>query len=55
MVDDIAPDNIRAQQMFLKSGFEHDSSIARTMTSMGGDDVFWVRMDKEKFRQLYGH
>ncbi|QSO54226.1 GNAT family N-acetyltransferase [Alicyclobacillus curvatus] len=54
MVDDIAPDNIRAQQMFIKFGFEHHPSLARTITSVGGDDVFWVRMDRERFRELYG-
>lgn len=53
MVDDIAPDNKRAQQVFMKFGFEHDPSVGQTTTSMGGDDVFWVRMDRERFEALY--
>lgn len=54
MVDDIALENIRAQKMFIKFGFEHDPSVGKIMTSMGGDNVFWVRLNKGKFTQLYG-
>ncbi|MHB1681726.1 MAG: GNAT family N-acetyltransferase [Bacilli bacterium] len=53
VVDAIALDNIRAQHIFLKYGFEHDPSLGDSMTSVGGDDVFWVRIDKDKFEQLH--
>jgi RimJ/RimL family protein N-acetyltransferase len=54
IVDDIDLDNKRAQQVFLKFGFEHDPSLSKIVNSVGGDHVFWVRMDKWKFQRLYG-
>ncbi|WP_281178135.1 GNAT family N-acetyltransferase [Alicyclobacillus acidiphilus] len=53
MIDDIAPDNKRAQELFVRFGFEHDLSLAQTYDSAGGDDVYWVRIDKARFQQLY--
>ncbi len=53
IVDDIAADNQRAQHVFLNFGFVHDPSLAKLLTSMGGRNVFWVRMDKGQFEQLY--
>lgn len=54
IVDDIAAVNQRAQHVFCRFGFEHDPSLSSRLTSVGDDDVFWVRMDKCKFEQLYG-
>jgi RimJ/RimL family protein N-acetyltransferase len=54
MVDDIHLNNVRAQQVFLKFGWEHDPSLGEMLSPTGGDDVFWVRIDKGKFEQLYG-
>ena len=44
MEDSIAVDNIVGQQVLLKFGFEHDPMV---------NDVFLVRITKEKFRNLY--
>lgn len=52
MVDDIALDNIRAQQMFIKFGFEHHPSLARTITSVVGTTCFgcgWTGKDSANF------
>ena len=54
LVDDIALENKAAQRALLKFGFEHDPTLGSTLTPMGGDDVFWVRLDKHKFERIYG-
>lgn len=53
LVDDIALENRVAQRALLKFGFEHDPTLGSTLTSMGGDDVFWVRLNKRKLEQIY--
>ncbi|MCL6443471.1 MAG: GNAT family N-acetyltransferase [Alicyclobacillus sp.] len=45
ILDDIALENKRAQEMFLKFGFEHDPTRK---------DAFLVRMTKSRFEELYG-
>lgn len=54
LADDIAPDNMRARQVFITVGFEHDASRADALTSMGGNGVLWVGiMDKSLFEKPY--
>lgn len=44
MVDNIAPDNYKGQQVLLQFGFDHDASI---------NNVFRVQMTRERFNGLY--
>ena len=44
MLDDLAPDNDRGQEVLLRFGFEHDPSK---------EEVYRVRMTKEEFNNLY--
>jgi RimJ/RimL family protein N-acetyltransferase len=44
MVDNIAIDNYRGQQVLLKFGYEHDPAI---------DNVFRVKMTRDRYNRLY--
>ncbi len=44
MMDDIALDNLRGQEVFIRFGFVHDPRV---------EDVFRVSMSKARFNRLY--
>jgi RimJ/RimL family protein N-acetyltransferase len=43
LVDDVAPDNLRGQNVLLNFGFEHEASI---------EDVFRLKMTRERYKAL---